>query len=235
MNQLYWLYILLSLLALIIVYILAGVYKVLVIDTRVYAKFWRELAARPAKGSELVMVALGDSTFQAVGATQPLLGTVGLSAKHIEQQTGRSVHINNFSVTGAKACDVAESQLSQADLKSADIVLVAVGANDALKGSDLRTFEQSIRQICKKLPADKTIMADVALVNHRRPYQKLLAKYRDQAGIWPADLSYSFGVVAQGWRLSARDFFHPSDYGYTFWFKAFQPALDKLIASRLAK
>ncbi|HET6622465.1 MAG TPA: SGNH/GDSL hydrolase family protein [Candidatus Saccharimonadales bacterium] len=235
MNQLYWLYALLTLLVLVIIYVLAGVYRVLVIDTRAYAKFWRELADQPSKKDELTVVALGDSTFQAIGATQPLLGTVGLSADYIEKQTGRPIHINNFSVTGAKAQDVAESQLPQADLESADIVLVAVGANDALKESDLVVFESAIKQICEQLPANKSVMADVALVNHRRPYQKLLAKYRDQAGIYPADLSYSFGMVAQSWRLSARDFFHPSDYGYTFWFKAFQPALDKLISRRLAK
>lgn len=229
---------LLSLVALLLFvgFILWGVASVLVIDRRGYARYWHRLRAAPVEEGALRLVALGDSTFQALGATRPMLGTVGRIAAYLEEQTGRRVHIDNVSVTGAKAADVVRDQLGRVDMAGADIVVIAVGANDALKMSDKAIFERAIEKIVAAVPADRTVMADVAMVRDRDAYQSLLAKYRDTAGIYRGDLQYGFKNVQRFRRLSGADFFHPSNYGYELWFTGFQPALDELIDARsLAK
>ena len=52
-------------------YVLWGVAKVLVIDRRTYARFWRKKGAELAAANAIRLVALGDSTFQGLGATRP--------------------------------------------------------------------------------------------------------------------------------------------------------------------
>lgn len=216
--------------------ILWGIARVLVVDKRTYAAFWRMKRAEPVADDAVRLVALGDSTFQALGATRPMRGTVGRIAQHIEKLTGRPVHIDNVSVTGARAETLVDVQLSQVDFAEADIVVVAVGANDALKKSDLETFEQALQTLTAALPAEKTVMADVAMVRDRDEYQAILAKHRDAAGIHRGDLRHGFRDVKRFRRLSGADFFHPSNYGYELWFEGFRPAVEKLIFSRsLAK
>lgn len=219
-----------------VAYLLGGVLQVLVIDKKRYARYWQKRAARPVPEGAIRLVALGDSTFQAIGATRPQLGTVGRVASHLRQTTGRPVHVTNLSVSGAKAVDVANRQLSKADFKSADIVIVAVGANDGLKQSDDTLFKQSIDKIVAAVPPEKTIMADVALVKNREHYQELLANARTKRKLIAANLSLAFSYVDHRRSLSARDFFHPSDYGYQIWFEAFRPGVDYLIEKhKLAK
>lgn len=224
-----WFLLSLTALLLFVGFILWGVAKVLVIDRRGYARHWRRLRAAPVEEGAIRLVALGDSTFQALGATRPMLGTVGRIASYIEDRTGRAVHIDNVSVTGAKAADVARDQLAFVDMASADIVVIAVGANDALKMSDRAIFERAIEKIVTAVPADKTVMADVAMVRDRDGYQAILSKHRDDAGIYRGNLQHGFRNVQRYRRLSGADFFHPSNYGYELWFAGFQPALDELI------
>lgn len=225
-----------ALVVVLVIYVLQGVYQVLVVDTKRYSDYWRELAKQPVKPGDVRVIALGDSTFQAIGAKKPQRGTVGRVVTYLEDTLAKNVHITNLSVSGARAEDVAHAQLFVADFAEADLVLVAVGANDALQGSDYKLFQQAIEQICQSLPHEKTIMADVALVKGRDQYQTILEECRSAAGIEAAHLEDSFAEVKKPWKLTARDFFHPSDYGYKFWFAAFVPALDKLITSqKLAK
>ena len=210
--------------------------KVLVIDKRTYAHFWQKKRAEPVPPGAIHLVALGDSTFQGLGASRPMNGTVGRVARYIEEKTGRPVHIENFSATGAKAIDVAMHQLPSIDTVAADVIIVAVGANDALKLSDIDVFERSIDEIVQALPADRTIMADVAMVRDRDAYQTILERLREQAKLRRGDIEQAFRAPAKPKRQIAKDFFHPSNYGYEIWFEGFRPALDKLIVDRsLAK
>src|SRR3990167_10556955 len=54
-----------------------------------YAKFWQEQANKPRVEGEIKLVALGDSTMQAIGATRPMEGVVGQAAERITELTGR--------------------------------------------------------------------------------------------------------------------------------------------------
>lgn len=210
-------------------YVLWGVFKVLVIDIRDYAEYWKQQAARPVQSGDIRVVALGDSTFQAIGASRPELGTVGRIASYLEEETGRSVHVTNLSVSGAKVAEVVDNQLPQTDFSEVDLVIVAIGANDVNRSSDVGEFEENINKLASSLPAERTIMADVAMIKNRDSYQAALAEARHKYGIMAANLRDGFSDVKYPWRLSGRDFFHPSDYGYSFWFAGFKPAVDTMI------
>ena len=231
-----WLLLALIVPLLIIGFVLWGVAQVLIIDRRTYARFWQRKRAEPVAPNAIHLVALGDSTFQGLGASRPMNGTVGRVARYLEEKTGRPVHIENFSVTGAKAIDVAMHQLPSIDVRAADVIIVAVGANDALKVRDINVFERSIDEIVQALPADRTIMADVAMVRDRDAYQTVLERLREKAKLRRGDIEAAFKAPVGSGRQIARDFFHPSDYGYEIWFEGFRLALDKLISDRsLAK
>lgn len=220
----------------ILLYLAWGFYKVLVIDKRNYALYWKKLAAQPTAPGAIRLLAMGDSTFQSMGASRPELGTVGRVATYLAEKTGRPVHVTNLSVSGATARAVVDNQLPHADVDAADIIIVAVGVNDVRRSVSLDDFQNAMRNLADQLPPQTTIMADVALVKNREQHQNILDEIRTKRGLRQADLGHAFVDAPSGRRLSGRDFFHPSDYGYTFWFRAFQPAVDDIIKEhRLAK
>jgi lysophospholipase L1-like esterase len=216
----------------VIAYIGYGVYDVLVRQRSRYEQYWEKRRREPVAENAIRLSALGDSTVQGIGASSPLNGTVGRIARLIEQETGCPVHINNVSVSGAKAYEVYEQQLAKVDVLSSDIIVVAVGANDANRKSDIDIFKQSIEGIVAKLPPEKTIMADVALIKNRRKYQQILDEARTNRGIRRANIPQAFKSNPPTRLLSARDFFHPNDYGYSYWFAAFEPEVKKLLRER---
>ena len=209
---------------------------VLIHDRKGYSEYWQKRRSEPAGPDDIRLVALGDSTVQAVGASSPLKGMVGQVAGLIERETGRMVHIDNVSVFGAKAYNVADEQLKRIDAIGADIIMVAVGANDAIRVSDIDTYRDAMQRIVAALPPEKTVIADVAMVKNRDEYQEILNDLRTRRGTLRADIEKAFHDHMPTKSMVARDFFHPNDYGYTFWFAAFEPAIRQLIVDRhLAK
>lgn len=220
----------------ILLYLAWGFYKVLVIDRKRYAEYWQARANELVEQNAVRLLALGDSTFQSIGATKPELGTVGRVAAYVEQETHRPVHVTNVSVWGAKAEDVVNDQLPRVDVDAADIIVVAVGANDAIQSTNLAEFRANVEKMVASLPQETVVMADVAGVKNREKYQDILDELRVERGLRRADLRWIFDQVKFSWQLSGRDFFHPSDYGYKFWLQAFQAGVDNVIEEhRLAK
>lgn len=196
-----------------------------------HAGFWRHLAEKPVPQNAIVLVALGDSTMQGVGAGDPLGGAVGKAMAYIQRRTDRPLHVINVSLTGATMNGVRKNQLSVLRRVSADIVLVSVGANDATKDRAVDRFEDDARAVLAALPKNRTVMTNVADVRGREPYQTALQRQADLAGI-------ALSPVYETWRDSYRyrpqnyaaDFFHPSARGYQAWQDAWQPQLDAVIA-----
>jgi lysophospholipase L1-like esterase len=213
-------------------YFAYGVYSVLVRDKRRFRHYWQQRRQEKIADNAVRLVVLGDSTMQGLGASEPLKATAGRVASLIEEETGRPVHIDNVSVTGATAHELYEVQLSQIDVVSADIIIVAVGSNDSNRSSDIDVFTRSIEGIVAKLPPEKTIMADVAMIKNREHYQPILEQVRSTRGIRRANLEQAFHSRPATSRMMARDYFHPNDYGYSIWFNAFEPEVKRLILER---
>ena len=187
--------------------------------------YWQE---RAQADGDLLYVALGDSTAQAVGARQPQDGYVGRLAADLERSSGRTVRVVNLSVSGARAADAVQEQLPRlrellADGAEPALVTVSIGANDTGR-TRVEDFEASMRQIVDALPAGARV-ADVPYFRGPRNadalafsdvIRRLVAARGDlvQADLW---------VRTGGMRPHeyAADLFHPNARGYDRYYRAF--------------
>lgn len=223
--------------AVVVVALVLNWYVRVLIQLPRYKRYWDKVSAESTPDDAVVLVALGDSLMQGMGADRPEEGLFGRIVDHVREETGRPVAARNLSISGAKVADIVNKQLPL--LPGADLYVITAGSNDSNRMSGLHTFEKNMDALLQKLPADKTILADIGYVGRRAPYQAVVEKLRSKYGIRAATLEaskFTHTTLKEKWRFLAKDFFHPSSYGYTFWFAAFQPALDELIAKHeLAK
>ncbi len=197
-----------------------------------YAAYWSAGNNATHDSAAIHLVTLGDSIMQGIGASRPVKGLAGLAAEYITRRTGRVVRLTNLSRTGAKVADVLADQLPLAPLADADIVLVCVSANDAIKRVPLPEYRAQLDTLLSRLPADKTVIADVALVKARGSYQPTMRELADSHGIARAPVASAFAGTGSPLRIVAGDFFHPNDRGYRIWFSAYAPQLDALLGFR---
>lgn len=196
--------------------------------------YWREQHRRDG---ELLYVALGDSAAQGIGASRPDHSYVGLLARDIREQSGRTVRVANLSQSGARLREALEKQLPVLATLTPDIVTVAIGAND-IAGFEAERFEREIRMLFAALPA-QAIVADVPSFYLGRAEQRARAANRILRAV-----AREFGLtVAPLYRVTRRrsaahtalrdvaaDFFHPNDRGYTVWASAFEPLVVAAVA-----
>jgi lysophospholipase L1-like esterase len=97
------------------------------------------------------MVMLGDSSITGPGV-EPL---DAIWSRVIANRLGSHYRLELISVAsgGAKVRQVLETQLPRALEERADLAVVSVGANDALRATPVRSFETDLRHILRKLAA----------------------------------------------------------------------------------
>ena len=191
-----------------------------------YAKYWQK---QKQLSGQLTYVALGDSTAQGIGASQPNNGYVGLVAARLAQQTGKTVRIVNLSVSGAKLADVLNTQIPQLKNYQPDYVTIEAGANDIV-AFDAASFEKEFGQLVGALPAG-TVVANMPNFGGRikktqevATANKIITIQTKQANLPMADL-YHYTKTRESLRNYAADFFHPSNRGYKNWADAFWAVL----------
>lgn len=202
-----------------------------------YAQYWKQRATvTPAGDRPFVYVALGDSTAQAIGATSPARGYVGLLASEIGAKTGRPVRVINLSKTGAKIDDVLNRQLPElkASGVTPDLITMEIGANNLL-AFDASNFQSEYDQVLAQLPQGKTVVSDMPAFGGRIHVHgddvaasKLIHQLAQRRGIPVAPL-YDTLNAHQGLRIYAADYFHPSNYAYTLWRDAFWSKVEPLL------
>lgn len=201
-----------------------------------HGRYWQALAGQPVPPNAIRLVALGDSTAQAIGAARPMDGLVGRAAAHLTAVTGRPVHVTNVSAGGATVADVVAGQLPGVDLGDADVVLVSVCSSDVSRRTQLDSFAAALADLVAALPPERTVISDVPLQPRRTDYQNVLARLADERGIIRADFAAAFH--GDGWTsggfgrlgIFAGDFRHLNGRGYGYWFSAFRPGLDVIAA-----
>lgn len=194
--------------------------------------YWQARMREPVAADAFRLVALGDSSAMGVGADRPMDGFVGRIATHVEERTGRPVHITNVSVGGATGADIVRDQLPQVDLRTADLVVIAHSA-DLTGGVGLDAYRAALERLVASLPADLTVYSDMPLLPGWEPYQAELTRLTDAGGILSADFAAVFG--GDGRRLDIFSWLPPhlNSRGYWYWFRAFQPGVD-VILERIA-
>ena len=196
-----------------------------------YADYWAGRAAEPATPDTFTLVAFGDSATVAVGALDPRNGYVGRAASMIAEVTGRPVRVVNRAAGGATTGDVLEHQLSSIDVASADLVLIGT-SNDLEQRVPLRDYRAHLRSILAALPVGRSVISDLPLLPGRDAYQEVLTQVADEYGIARADFAAVFN--REGRRLDLFSFLPPhlNDRGYGYWFAAFRPHIERIVAAR---
>lgn len=191
-----------------------------------YADYWSK--PRGELGG-LLYAALGDSAAQAIGASRPDLGYVGVLARRLHDTTGRPVEVVNLSRSGARLDDVLDTQLpALAALgRRPHVVTVAIGGNDIASYSRTLFAEQADR-LAAALP-DGAYVADAPDFMHgrwgrdSRQAADLLAAAAVRRGLRPVALHDA--QRARGWQAMLTDFaadwFHPNNRGHQVWADAF--------------
>jgi lysophospholipase L1-like esterase len=190
--------------------------------------FWWAKAGESVAADAIRLVALGDSTAEAIGADHPMEGFVGRIATYVQARTGRTVHIVNVADGGATCGEIARRQLPRVDLATADLVIVA-SSSDVERRTPLDSYRVGLDALLPALPADKTVISDVPLLPGREPYQGVLQERADVYGIARADFARIFSH--EGRRLDIFSWLPPhlNSKGYVYWFLAFKPAVDQIL------
>lgn len=205
-----------------------------------FARYWDNQNTQPINDSSLVIVALGDSTVQAVGATSPHKGFVGQVAGRLGDDTGKSAQIYNFSRSGATAEEVATTQLQHAStFDQADVILVAVGPNDLTRGVSKETYFQHYNKILDKLPSEKVVIATIpplvrSKVNEAtiQEWNKDLAQLAAERKVRVANVYGAIEPRKYDPRIYSADLFHPSNTGYGLWADAFYLPAGQVLNSQ---
>ncbi|MBA3758214.1 SGNH/GDSL hydrolase family protein [Candidatus Saccharibacteria bacterium] len=192
-----------------------------------YARFWKQ---RSALQGEFVYVALGDSTAQSIGASEPLHGYVGILAKKIETKIGKKVRIVNLSVSGATVQDLIDKQLPELKNYQPDLITVGIGANDVAR-NNMDDFPAHYDSLAKSLPKNtfvtnmpyfggrlrrnaEAIKASEIIKSDAERYQLKLVNLQDPLRAQNSILNY------------ASDLFHPSNRAYRIWADAFWQKIE---------
>jgi acyl-CoA thioesterase-1 len=192
-----------------------------------YSAFWGHKASLDG---DFVYVALGDSTAQGIGASEPLNGYVGLVAEKIRQKLGRNVRVINLSVSGATVQDAVASQMPELNKLKPDLVTIQIGANDVVRG-DLTNFEDDFEQLAAQLPAG-TFVANMPYFGGRirrnsfaLQASSIITAAADRHKLILVDLQTPLREQ-QSILNYAADFFHPSDRAYQIWAESFWKEIE---------
>jgi acyl-CoA thioesterase-1 len=199
----------------------------------VHSKWWRE---RFTADGALSYVALGDSAAQGIGASTPWHSYVGRIAAHVRRTTHGTIGIKNLSVSGATTHQCKVDQVPRLADYPADIVTVAIGAND-IGDFHPKKFEKNLRTIYSALPSH-AIVADLPFMLLPESEKKvavaneIVRRVAGELGLAVAPLyatTRSQGYLGT-YRNTAKDLFHPNDAGYKVWASAFYSAIDARVA-----
>ena len=194
-------------------------------------------------GEPLLYVVMGDSTAAGRGAPYEE-GIAVQTARHLAQS--RPVTLVNVAVSGAKIGDVVRDQLPAVLRLKPDLVLLAVGANDATHftsgrniAADLTTTLTHLAAACPGVRVVLTGSPDVGTARRFAQPLRWLAGVetvrvnavmepvgRQHGAIW-APIALATGpLFARDPSLFAPDRFHPNARGYATWLPTLNAALD---------
>lgn len=203
-----------------------------------FAKFWASQNDKPRDKGAYMMVALGDSTVQGIGATSPYKGFVGQLAKEIEVTRGESVQVYNYSKSGDRASDVVDNQLSNKDkFQQANVIVVSVGSNDITKGVSKDEYIKNVSKIFDALPAEKVVMATIPPLERSKfskatvqEWNKDLQALVKAKKVRLAPVYNAIDPRSRDPRIYSIDLYHPSNIGYRLWAGAFYPPVSEVLS-----
>lgn len=168
-------------------------------------RFWAKLA----QGAKVEAVVVGDSIARGDDATTPSRSFVSLWADDLHERFGCQVQVTNHSYGGYTIRDAYRALKRIRSLADHDLVVVAVGVNDAAVALPVRTFDSTLGRIAKHVERKGL---DFFAVTPLQPTNADTSPYAEairRSGLPIAD-------VASVWRdgLLANGINHPGDEGH---------------------
>lgn len=106
----------------------------------------RHEARLPGRGDPVHLVVIGDSAAAGHGLPHADAGLARQVARRVNARTGRPVRVASRAVDGATTADVCDLQVPEVP-SDADVVLVGVGVNDAVRGRAPGAVETASRDL----------------------------------------------------------------------------------------
>jgi acyl-CoA thioesterase-1 len=183
----------------------------------------------------ILYVALGDSTAQGIGASQPEAGYVSRLHQRL-RELYPAARLNNLSANGATSADVLGEQLPQALALRPHLVTLSVGPNDLTSGVSVDQFQDNVDRILTALRETGAVVVinllpDLAVTPRFRTsrwrdaverttaeYNRALEAVARRNGAQLVDLYLpSHQEVPRRPDLISADGYHPSDAGHGRW------------------
>lgn len=200
----------------------------------------------PVQKRNYIVVAIGDSTVEGIGATKPERAFAPLVCSLIKQDLKRVVFYN-FGKEGARIKDVLDSQLDKAISLNPNLILISIGANDVIFQENIFKFEKGYKTLLDRLAKETKALVVVNNIPDMtitpiippmiRPFFrftislfnfKIKTTTRRFGAIF-IDL-YKQSKLYKGYQgLIASDGFHPSDIGYALWANTIINQISSLI------
>ena len=193
-----------------------------------FAGRWRDEATSTLAADLPVLIVLGDSLGQGIGASSTSEAYAGQLAARLRDDVG-PVGVLNLSRSGARIADVVDTQLPALDAAAvtATAVVCTVGSNDLLGTGRPGRFRHDVDRLVGALAdarVDRTVLAtlpDRGSIVAKLANRQIRRSARDH-GITVADVA----AALDSWRgRVAPDRFHPNDAGHRLWADTFHRAL----------
>lgn len=195
-----------------------------------HAVFWDEWNQAAVGGDGPLWIALGDSSSQGIGASDPLDSWVPRVLNLLRDKTGDPWRVINLSITGGQYSDIAKHQLPRIDDLHAlgDVPTLATmiaGSNNLMAPATWGGANDLLEEILYALPRRSV----VARVGVSSPMNSLMARRftstiervgdeRDFELFWPWDWPSRDGM--------AEDKFHPNEKGYGYMTNIIWPSVQ---------
>ncbi|MEO7428762.1 MAG: GDSL-type esterase/lipase family protein [Acidimicrobiales bacterium] len=195
-------------------------------------------------GRSLRMVWLGDSTAAGVGASSAAAAVPARVALGLR----RPIDLVDLAVSGDRVRDVVHDQLPKLAAQHPDVILISIGANDAIHLTSRAAFRRTYEQMLAAMPTDvKVVLLGVpdmgapprlaqplrALAGLRgRQLDTLVRKMARDAGALYVNIAEETGPTMRSdtSRYFAADRYHPADDGYALWAAAVLDVLRPTLA-----
>ena len=202
-------------------------------------------------GPTVVVAALGDSTLTGPGLADPGDIWVRQAARAVAGHN--NIVIRSFAVGGSRVADVARTQIpAMGDLRP-DVVVLAVGSNDAIHHTNRRAVEREYAALLGELTRRAPVViaggvGDLGAIARvpwplsvyvraigRRVNRVLRRVARSTPGVVYLDTSITDGAFRHGGSgLFTVDLFHPNEVGHGLWAELAAPVLREAIGLRCA-
>jgi len=185
-----------------------------------YTKWWdtqnKETFSNP---KEKLLTVIGDSAALSVGASSPEKGYVNIIRETLEDSTGTSWGVINFSMSGAKVSNALDEYLPAIkSIPNSDEFICCVGSNDIFWSISVSEFHDDLRKMISLLPQNSIVGTLAGASPRSAVANNILKKAAKARGLRVLN---PWGKPGLGLNKVAKDKFHPNDVGHQLMADAF--------------